>query len=98
MSQERDYQVIVAPHISEKSTMAAEDAGQVVFKVAVNANKMEVKRAVEQLFDVKVESVLLLNMKGKVKRNRFGKARHNDWKKAYVRLADGHDIDFASIG
>ncbi len=98
MNQERIYQVIKAPHVSEKATNVAEDANQVVFKVAIDANKLEVKHAVEKLFDVKVDRVQIIKMKGKVKRNRFGEARRNDWKKAYVRLAAGHDIDFASFG
>ena len=56
---------------------------------------MEVKRAVEKLFKVRVESVQVANVKGKVKRNRYGESRRAGWKKAYVRLAEGHDIDFA---
>jgi len=97
MNQERLYQVIVAPHISEKSTIVGELNNQIAFKVAIDANKLEVKHAVETLFKVKVDTVRLMNVKGKVKRNRFGEARRNNWKKAYVRLAPGHDIDFASI-
>ena len=98
MNQERLYQVLVAPHISEKATNVAEQSRHVVFKVGVKANKLEVKKAVEKLFGVKVDAVQLLNVKGKVKQNRFGLSRRNNWKKAYVRLAEGHDIDFASFG
>jgi large subunit ribosomal protein L23 len=98
MKQERLYQVLVAPHISEKATNVADATNSVVFKVAVSANKLEVKKAVEKLFNVKVEAVRLLNVKGKMKQNRFGLSRRNNWKKAYVRLAAGHDIDFASVG
>lgn len=98
MKQERLYQVLVAPHISEKATNVADATHSVVFKVAVSANKLEVKKAVEKLFNVKVDAVRLLNVKGKVKQNRFGLSRRNNWKKAYVRLAAGHDIDFASAG
>ena len=98
MKQERLYQVLVAPHVSEKATNVADDANHVVFRVSVSANKLEVKKAVEKLFNVKVDAVRLLNVKGKVKQNRFGLARRNNWKKAYVRLAEGHDIDFASFG
>jgi len=98
MNQERIYQVLVAPHISEKATNVADQSNHVVFKVAVDASKLEVKKAVEKLFKVKVDAVQILNMKGKVKQNRFGLSRRNNWKKAYVRLAEGHDIDFASFG
>jgi large subunit ribosomal protein L23 len=98
MNQERLYQVLVAPHVSEKATSVADRNRQVVFKVAVDANKLEVKKAVEKLFKVKVSDVSILNVKGKVKLNRFGLSRRNNWKKAYVRLAEGHDIDFASFG
>ncbi len=97
MNQERIYKVLVGPQISEKATMAAESSNQVVFKVALDANKLEIKRAIEKLFNVKVAQVRVLRMKGKVKRNRFGDVRRSDWKKAYVRLEQGHDIDFASM-
>jgi large subunit ribosomal protein L23 len=98
MNQERLYQVLVAPHVSEKATTVADKSRQVVFKVAVDADKLEVKKAVEKLFKVKVNGVRILNVKGKVKLNRFGLSRRNNWKKAYVQLAEGHDIDFASFG
>jgi large subunit ribosomal protein L23 len=98
MNQERLYQVIKAPHITEKAATASETSNQFAFRVAIDANKLEVKHAVEKLFDVKVERVQLLKMKGKKKRNRFGDVKKSDWKKAYVRLAEGHDIDFASLG
>ncbi|MBK8288002.1 MAG: 50S ribosomal protein L23 [Cellvibrionales bacterium] len=97
MNQERIYKILVGPQISEKSTMVAESSNQVVFKVALDANKLEIKRAIEKLFSVKVAQVRVLRMKGKVKRNRFGDVRRSDWKKAYVRLEQGHDIDFASM-
>lgn len=97
MNQERIYKIIVGPQISEKSTMAAESGNQVVFKVALDANKLEIKKAIEKLFNVKVAQVRVLRMKGKVKQNRFGQVRRSDWKKAYVRLEQGHDIDFASM-
>lgn len=97
MNQERIYKILLGPQISEKSTIAAEESNQVVFKVALDANKLEVKRAVEKLFNVKVAQVRTLRMKGKVKRNRFGDVRRSDWKKAYIRLEAGQDIDFASI-
>jgi large subunit ribosomal protein L23 len=93
-SQERLLQVIVAPQISEKSTYVADKYEQVVFKVLKDATKPEVKAAVEQLFNVQVESVQLLNVKGKNKR--FGRftGRRKDWKKAYVSLKPGQEISF----
>ena len=97
MNQERIYSIIVGPQVSEKSAMASEIGNQVVFRVALDANKLEIKRAVEKLFNVKVSQVRVLRMKGKVKKNRFGDVRRSDWKKAYVRLEHGHEIDFASL-
>jgi len=96
MNQQRLYKVILAPVISEKSTMAAETSNQVVFKVMRDAAKSEIQAAVEKMFSVKVENVRVLNVKGKTKRTRFGVGRRNDWKKAYVRLAAGQEIDFAT--
>jgi len=95
VNQERIYQVLIGPHISEKATVSAELGNQVVFRVATNATKLEVKKAVEKLFKVNVENVQTVNVKGKAKRNRYGIAKKSDWKKAYVRLAQGQDIDFA---
>ena len=93
---ERLHQIILAPVVSEKSTRAAEKANQAVFKVLRDAKKPEIKRAVEVLFKVKVESVQTLNVKGKTKRfGRFNGSR-SDWKKAYVTLAQGHEIDLMS--
>ena len=83
--------VILSPVISEKSTRLADKQGQVVLKVAVDADKSAIHAAVELLFKVKVKKVGVLNMKGKTKKNGRGK----DWKKAYVSLQDGHDIDFS---
>ena len=95
MNPERVYKVILGPHVSEKAAQSAEVANQMVFKVARDASKLEVKKAVEQLFDVKVMNVRTLLVKGKVKRNRFGMVNKPTWKKAYVRLEQGQDIDFA---
>jgi len=91
------YQVLIAPVVTEKSTRAAEYHGQAVFQVANNATRNDVKAAVEQAFDVEVESVKILNVKGKTKR--FGRTlgKRNDRKKAYIRLKDGSDIDFAEF-
>ncbi|MDE0876909.1 MAG: 50S ribosomal protein L23, partial [Porticoccaceae bacterium] len=83
------------PHITEKSAMSAGTATQVVFKVATDATKLEVRKAVEQLFEVKVDGVRVVNMKGKTRRTKTGLGRRSDWKKAYVRLAEGQDIDFS---
>lgn len=94
MKQERLMHVLLAPIVSEKSSMAADRDKQFVFKVATDASKSEIKGAVELLFDVQVESVQTVNLKGKVKR--FGKRLgiRSDWKKAYVSLKEGYDIDF----
>ena len=88
--------ILVAPVVSEKSTIAAEESNQFVFKVKKVATKLEIKKAVELMFNVEVDSVQVLNVKGKVKR--FGRSlgKRSDWKKAYVKLKAGHDIDFAS--
>ena len=93
MSQERLYKILLAPVVSEKAVGSA-DANQVAFKVRKDAAKPEIKAAVEKMFNVKVESVRTLVIKGKTKRTRFGIGKRSDWKKAYVKLAEGHDIDF----
>jgi large subunit ribosomal protein L23 len=94
MNQERIYKVLLGPVISEKSAAAGEAANQVVFKVLADANKHEIKTAIEMLFSKKVESVRVLNVKGKTKRTRYGVGVRSDWKKAYVRLEQGQAIDF----
>lgn len=94
MNQERIFSVLIGPHVSEKTAIATEMSNQYTFRVARDASKPEIKRAVERLFKVKVANVCVLNVKGKVKMNKFGAARRSDWKKAYVRLESGHDIDF----
>jgi large subunit ribosomal protein L23 len=95
MNKERIFQVLVGPHASEKAAIVADSSNQYVFRVAANASKLEIKRSVEKLFKVKVSSVNTLKVKGKVKRNRFGSTTKSTWKKAYVRLEQGQDIDFA---
>jgi len=94
MSDERLMKVLLGPHVSEKTTMAAEQSNQIVFKVMPDATKPEIKKAVELLFDVKVDNVTVSNVNGKVKRSgqKFGKRKN--WKKAYVRLEAGQDINF----
>lgn len=96
MNQERLMHVLLAPHISEKTAMAAESGNQYVFKVARDANKTEIRAAVEQLFEVSVESVRTVNMKGKTKRFKNFLGRRPHWKKAYVRLAEGQTIDIGA--
>lgn len=97
MNQERLLKVIVSPHLSEKANDVAEKYRQIVFKVLLDATKPEIKAAVEQLFNVKVDAVRTTTVKGK--RRRFGRfsGKQNDWKKAYVKLAEGYDIDFATV-
>ena len=88
--------ILEAPVISEKSTLAAENSRYVVFKVKKSACKQTIKDAVEVMFNVEVDSVNVLNVYGKQKR--FGKVigKKSDWKKAYVKLKEGHDIDFSA--
>ena len=88
--------VLTAPIVSEKSSIVADKSNQFVFKVAKTATKLQVKNAVELMFGVKVESVRVLNVKGKVKR--FGRSlgKRSDWKKAYVKLQSGHNIELAT--
>ena len=96
VNQERLYQVLLAPQVSEKSTRLADKLEQIVFKVATNATKPEIKAAVEFLFKVEVNSVQTLNVKGKQKR--FGRVagRRKGWKKAFVCLKPGQEINFAA--
>jgi large subunit ribosomal protein L23 len=96
MNQERIYKVLLGPVVSEKSAAVGEQSNQVVFKVLADANKAEIKAAVTALFNTKVESVRVLNVKGKAKRTRYGLGIKSDWKKAYVRLEQGQAIDFAA--
>ena len=94
MNPERLQRIILSPVISEKSTSAADSSIQVVFEVLSDATKNEIREAVEKQFSVSVEGVQVMNVRGKVKR--FGKTpgKRRNWKKAYVRLAEGQDIDF----
>jgi large subunit ribosomal protein L23 len=98
MNEERIFQILKTPHISEKSAILGEEANQAVFQVSTDAKKAEIKAAVEQLFNVKVVNVRTANMKGKTKRQGLRRGKRNDWKKAYVSLEQGHEIDLASIG
>lgn len=96
-SPEHLMNVVLAPIVSEKSTLVADKNEQVVFRVADAASKPEIKAAVELLFKVKVESVQVLNVKGKEKR--FGRhmGKRRNWKKAYVCLAPGQEINFGAL-
>lgn len=96
MNQEKLLTLIERPVITEKAAIASEEANQYVFHVAKSATKHQIAEAVEQVFDVKVEDVRVLNVKGKVKRTRTGLGRRSDWKKAYVKLADGQQIDYTA--
>lgn len=98
MNQERLLQVLLAPQISEKATYVADKHQQVIFRVASDATKPEIKAAVEQLFKVEVESVQVLNVKGKVKRFRQTVGRRKGWKKAFVCLKPGQEINFVEGG
>lgn len=95
MNEERLLQVLLAPHISEKTTAAADASNQHTFRVTTDATKTEVKQAVEKLFNVKVSKVQVVNVKGKSKRfgQRLGK--RSDWRKAIVALEAGQDIELA---
>ena len=95
-SHERLMKVLLAPQISEKATFVAEKNEQVIFRVATDATKPEIKAAVEMMFKVNVRSVQVLCVKGKVKRMGRIMGRRNDWKKAYVCLAPGQEINFAA--
>jgi len=94
MNQERLLKVLLAPHVSEKTARVADSGNQVAFKVVPDASKHEIKKAVELLFDVQVTSVQVANMKGKVKRFGANVGNRKNWKKAYVTLAEGQDINF----
>jgi len=92
--QERLLTVIKGPHVSEKTSIAAELHNQVVFKVRTDATKQEIRQAVELLFEVSVDDVQVINCRGKIKRHGGSWGQRAAWKKAYVRLAEGSHIDF----
>jgi len=96
MQQVKLANVLTAPIISEKSANAADLGNQYVFKIQNTATKLQVKQAVELMFSVKVDSVRVLNVKGKVKRFGRNLGKRSDWKKAYVKLQAGHSIELAS--
>lgn len=94
MSRERLATVLVAPHITEKTALAMQNANQYAFRVRKDADKTEIRQAVELMFDVKVASVQVANEPGKSRRFGARIGRTQDWKKAYVRLAEGQAIDY----
>ena len=94
-NQERLMQVLLAPIISEKSTFIGEKRNQYVFRVASSATKPEIKAAVELMFKTQVKSVSVMNVHGKEKRSGRFMGRRNNWKKAYVALQEGQEINFA---
>lgn len=95
-TQDRLLQVIVAPQVTEKATYVADKYQQIAFKVRKDATKTEIKAAVELVFKVEVESVTTANVLGKTKRAGRSIGKRNDWKKAYVSLKPGQEIDFAA--
>lgn len=98
MNQQRLMQVLLSPQISEKATYVADKNEQIIFRVASDATKPEVKAAVELLFKVTVDSVQVANVKGKKKRSGRHVGRRNGWKKAYVCLQAGQEINFVDGG
>lgn len=94
MNAERLLMVLKEPHTSEKATVMADKFKQFTFKVLKTATKQEIKHAVEEMFKVKVKSVTVMNVKGKNKRFKQLSGKRSDWKKAFVALHEGHDIDF----
>jgi len=96
MNVDRLMSVIRGPHTSEKTTIIAETNKQITLKVAKSATKLEIKKAVEDLFDVKVEAVRTVITKGKTKRFAQRVGKRSDFKKAYVSLKEGYDINFAT--
>lgn len=93
-SKQKLLQILLKPHISEKSTRLSEKYRQFVFKVVSDASKPEIKQAVETIFNVEVKSVRICNVKSKVRRFKQVLGSRKGWKKAYVALKTGHDIDF----
>ena len=86
--------ILIEPHVSEKTTLLNQENGQIAFKVRSDSNKKQIKRAVEEMFDVKVSSVKTVSVKGKKKRMGMRSGKTNDWKKAYIKLAEGQKLDF----
>ena len=89
--------IILGPRVSEKSTAVADQNNQVVFKVRPDATKVEIRKAVGLLFEVKVGNVTVVNVPGKVRLRGANRGRKSDWKKAYVKLAPGQNLDFMGV-
>lgn len=96
MNFDRAANILLSPHVTEKATLIGDSSNQFVFKVIQDAEKGEIKHAVETMFNVQVDSVRTLNVKGKTKRFGWRMGKRRNWKKAYVKLKPGHDIDFTS--
>ena len=96
-NKERLYKILLGPHISEKVSVLGDDENQYAFKILKDATKGEVKKAVEELFQVTVTDVCVLNVKGKVKRTARGFSRKKNWKKAYVSVQEGQEIDYMVV-
>ena len=95
-TQDRLLQVILAPQITEKATFVADKHQQIAFRVRTDATKPEIKAAIELVFKVEVQAVTVLNVLGKIKRAGKRVGKRNDWKKAYVSLKPGQEINFAA--
>ena len=93
MNKNRLFEVLLTPRVTEKATRVGETSNQYVFRVVQDANKAEIASAVEMLFEVNVESVRIVNVKGKNKTFRMRPGKRSDWKKAYVRVQEGQVID-----
>ncbi len=97
IKQERLLQIVLRPHLSEKSATLSDKHRQFVFRVASNADKLEIKQAIEVLFNVKIDAVRVCNVRGKERRFKQKVGHRKGWKKAYVSLQEGYDIDFTGI-
>ena len=97
MNEERMYTILLEPHISEKVSILGDRVNQYAFKVAKDATKAEIREAVSTLFKVDVNKVTTANVKGKVKRTMRGETRKKNWKKAYVTVAEGQEIDYMFV-
>lgn len=94
MNQERIFTVLREPHISEKVSVLGDVANQYAFKVSVDATKAEIREAIETIFKVSVKNVSTVNVKGKTKKSARGMSRKKNWKKAYVTVAQGQELDY----
>lgn len=97
MNEERMYKILLGPYTTEKSVTAADKFRRITLKVSRCANKLEIKKACEKLFNVAVEKVSIVNVTGKVKRFKQKEGRKSSWKKAIISLKEGHDINWAEF-